>query len=147
MIVQVLFCVVVSLLSVNMNAQDLKKHQWKNRVLIIQTTSVTSDKYDRQMREFDVYESGLAERKIVLYEVTEKQFRQTDFKSTSNRSDWNNIDQIDYFPKNKKQTFQVTLIGLDGGIKLQQTDILTQKELYNIIDSMPMRAAELSNNK
>ena len=35
------------------------------------------------------------------------------------------------------------LIGLDGGIKLEQTTILKKKELFRIIDSMPMRMEEL----
>ncbi|MDZ7613823.1 MAG: hypothetical protein U5K51_09060 [Flavobacteriaceae bacterium] len=31
---------------------------------------------------------------------------------------------------NDKENFEVILIGLDGGIKLQQTEILTKEEIF-----------------
>ena len=43
----------------------------------------------------------------------------------------------------KKSDFRVLLIGLDGGKKLDQTKMLSVKKLFNIIDSMPMRQAEI----
>lgn len=47
----------------------------------------------------------------------------------------------------KKSDFRVLLIGLDGGKKLDQTKMLSVKKLFNIIDSMPMRQAEIQKNK
>ena len=43
--------------------------------------------------------------------------------------------------------YEVVLIGLDGGIKLKKQDVLTTKELYNVIDRMPMRLDELKHKK
>ena len=43
--------------------------------------------------------------------------------------------------------FSIILIGLDGGIKLRQQELLTAKELFRIIDSMPMRKAEMRDGK
>ena len=39
------------------------------------------------------------------------------------------------------------LIGLDGGIKMSQNNLLTCKALLETIDVMPMRSAELKNKK
>ncbi|MBD0405038.1 DUF4174 domain-containing protein [Flammeovirga sp. EKP202] len=44
------------------------------------------------------------------------------------------------------EDFEVILIGLDGSIKLKQADIMTHKDLYQLIDSMPMRKKELEEN-
>ncbi|OHX63799.1 hypothetical protein NH26_24710 [Flammeovirga pacifica] len=46
----------------------------------------------------------------------------------------------------KRKDFEVVLIGLDGGVKLRQSTILSKKALYDKIDSMPMRRAELQEN-
>ena len=45
---------------------------------------------------------------------------------------------------NDKEDFEVILIGLDGGIKLQQTEVLKKEALFNIVDAMPMRRNELN---
>ena len=42
--------------------------------------------------------------------------------------------------------FEISLIGLDGGIKLSQNEILTAEKLFGIIDQMPMRRIEVENN-
>jgi hypothetical protein len=39
--------------------------------------------------------------------------------------------------------FEVILLGLDGGIKLQQNELLNLEKLYATIDVMPMRRREL----
>ena len=39
----------------------------------------------------------------------------------------------------------MVLIGLDGGVKLEKQEVLSMKELFSIIDAMPMRANELRN--
>ena len=46
---------------------------------------------------------------------------------------------------NKKEHFEIILIGLDGRIKRQQTEILTEEDLFKIIDTMPMRKNEMKN--
>lgn len=39
--------------------------------------------------------------------------------------------------------FTVMLIGKDGGIKLSQTSPVTNTELFELIDAMPMRRQEM----
>jgi hypothetical protein len=40
-------------------------------------------------------------------------------------------------------TFKITLTGKDGGIKLTSKSVLPLEKLYNTIDAMPMRKAEM----
>lgn len=39
--------------------------------------------------------------------------------------------------------FEAILIGLDGGIKLRRKEAIDVKELFDLIDSMPMRQREI----
>ena len=41
-------------------------------------------------------------------------------------------------------TFQVRLIGKDGGVKFSRTTPVDAETLFDLIDAMPMRQAELS---
>jgi len=44
--------------------------------------------------------------------------------------------------------FQVLLIGKDGGVKLRSSEPVSMKDLFGLIDSMPMRQQEMeSKNK
>lgn len=48
--------------------------------------------------------------------------------------------------EDKKSDFEVILIGLDGGVKLRQTEALETKKLFDLINSVPMRQAEMRKN-
>ena len=43
--------------------------------------------------------------------------------------------------------FEVILIGLDGGVKLRKSELLSSEELFTVIDGMPMRRAEIRRSK
>jgi len=46
----------------------------------------------------------------------------------------------------KKDVFTIRLIGLDGGIKLEQNRVLSSEKLFTVIDGMPMRKNEIRKN-
>jgi len=45
--------------------------------------------------------------------------------------------------KQSDKTFEIMLIGLDGGVKLRQSKFLSNEDLFARIDQMPMRRDEL----
>ena len=94
--------------------QDLGKHRWKDRVIIIQTPDTNNQLYASQKTEFIGAEEELAERKLVIYEQ-----------------------------QDPSKPFKIKLIGLDGGTKLVQTEVLKKEELFRVIDAMPMRMQEM----
>ena len=101
----------------NFNAlfgQDLGKHLWKDRLIIIQAPDLSNPNYKKQCAEFIGAEEGMTERKLVIYEQM-----------------------------NPNNPFKISLIGLDGGIKLVQTEVLKKEELFGVIDAMPMRMQEM----
>ena len=131
----------------NLNGQNLKKHKWENRILIVKTSDIKSKKYQEQLKEFRNSVDELNDRKIILYKITRDNFVLIDYKNSELNNSGKISENITENILDKKENFEVILIGLDGGIKLQQTEILIKEDLFKIIDSMPMRRDELNRNK
>jgi len=131
----------------NSNGQNLEKHKWENRILIVKTSDIKSKKYQEQLKEFRNSIEEMIDRKFLLYQITGNDFVLINYKNSelnnSGKISGKSIEKI----LNKEENFEVILIGLDGEIKLQQTEILIKEDLYKIIDSMPMRRDELSGNR
>ena len=94
---------------------DLAAHQWKHRVLIIDTPSMQAAPYLQQISAFDAAAAGLKERDLEVITQT------------------------------SAPAFRVRLVGKDGGVKLDRSTPMTTDELFTIIDAMPMRQDEVSN--
>ena len=144
--VHIIFITLTALCSMSsmLSAQDLEKHLWNHRVIILYTPDSTLSHYQNQLTEFRKVDHDLGERKIALYQVIDQSYMYTDFKkNTSQRFPWLPLDQKNLKIKDRSTT-SLTLIGLDGGIKLQTQRLVKRKELFDIIDSMPMRRAELN---
>lgn len=124
------------------SAQDLSKHQWENRLVLLLTDHENNSTFQAQLEEFRKDLTGLDERKLIVYQVMPGAFRTglddgDTKKSARLYQDYKKVDS----------GFEVVLLGLDGGIKLQQNELLSLDELYAIIDGMPMRLRELERNK
>jgi len=94
---------------------DLAAHQWKHRVLIIDTPSMQSTLYLQQISAFDAAVASLKERDLQVITQT------------------------------SAPAFRVRLVGKDGGVKLDRDTPMTTDALFALIDAMPMRQDELSN--
>jgi len=129
--------------ALNLSAQQLKQHRWQNRLLIIVDDQANSNKRSTQLATLKKDQVGLTERKLIIYQFSPKGYR----KGVSNNSDWLNITpESNPLPQNNKG-FNVYLIGLDGGIKMQQQNPVNLSTIFALIDGMPMRQAELRNGK
>ena len=129
---------------VPINGQNLEKHTWKNRILVFKTTNSASQIYQQQVKEFENSEAELKDRKFILYKVTEDDFESIDYTkdalTDSGSTSGTSLEKI----FNAQEQFEVVLIGLDGGVKLRQTEVLSKEDLYGIVDAMPMRRSELN---
>lgn len=133
------------LLFSNLDGQNLENHEWKNRILIVKAETEVSKNYQNQMKELSNSSEEFKERKLILYQVIGNRYEEIDLKSTGIRASGEISTKMSDYILNKKYPFEIILIGLDGGIKLKQTNLLKKEELFNIIDSMPMRSSELRN--
>lgn len=119
--------------------QNLAKYQWENRILLVFADDKNDGEMLKQMAILSKEKSGLAERKLKIYQFAKDKYT-TGFSAAWKLS---TINKRKYFKKN--DDFKVILIGLDGGVKLKQTEILSTEKLFTIIDGMPMRRTEIKN--
>lgn len=126
-------------LTSNLISQNLEKHHWKDRLLLVFADRKTSEKLNSQIHLLSKDKTGLLERKLVIYQVVKNKFR------TNLNTDWI-LSTKSLKPYRKKSAgFEVILIGLDGGVKHRQTKILSLEKLLALIDGMPMRKRVLKN--
>lgn len=92
---------------------DLASHRWKDRVIIVETPSQDDPAFKEQETRFAANAAAMAERDLVV-------------KTRSGAG-----------------AFEITLIGKDGGRKWRQSELLDIETLFALIDSMPMRQAEM----
>jgi len=118
-----------------MSAQELTEFRWKNRVLLIIDTNNNLPVRDLQVNKFVSRNDEMEERDLVLFICTAKEVLDNNGLKTNL-----NPDKISY------GEFQgVILIGKDGGVKLKKKFIIEPKEIFDLIDQMPMRRSEMKN--
>jgi len=136
------FC---SLMMTKGSAQDLSSHKWENRIVVVKADDLNNDDYQNQIKELKQDVSGLTERKIIVYQVNKLKYK----KGLTNNIGWKEIDvkSKKKYLKNSSSDFEVILIGLDGGVKLRQNEVLLYQKLFSKIDAMPMRVSEMKRSK
>ncbi|NND08813.1 MAG: DUF4174 domain-containing protein [Saprospiraceae bacterium] len=118
--------------------QNLDSFRWQNRIILLVANEPGSEAYASQLLELRSDLDGLKERKIIVFRVEQERYSrglQGDhwLKREKEFSDLGSTDH----------EFQCILIGLDGGVKLQETSVVALKDLFALIDRMPMRRREI----
>tara|TARA_Y100001935_G_scaffold206134_1_gene175199 strand:- start:155 stop:610 length:456 start_codon:yes stop_codon:yes gene_type:complete len=121
---------------------NLKNLEWENRIII-----VLSDKNNfvkQQIDDLRNYSEEIIDRDLVIiYSEGDDLIVSFDgFKSK------NKIDEASYLNIHKKyydKDSRFLLIGKDGGIKIEKNEFIESKEIFKIIDDMPMRKIEMKN--
>ena len=116
-----------------MTAQDLEKHLWKHRLLLIFTSELNSAEVEEQLQLLKEAEKDLAERKVKIYVISEEAYRKG-FSSEDQSGE--GITRI-------SKPFEIVLIGLDGGAKFRSEQVQPVQTFNDLIDQMPMRRQEL----
>jgi len=135
------FFTLVIMSVMGLKAQDLSKHQWQDRLVLIIAEDENNEKFQLQIIQLQNQKPGLKERKVIIYQILPVRYN-IGFQKKS----WENSAELYKKYKQKNNDFQVILIGLDGGKKLEQTKLLSTNKLFNTIDSMPMRQNEMRQN-
>lgn len=128
----------------SISAQDLKEHRWNNRILIVKTMNINSDKFQNQLKEIENSKDDFIERKLVLYKIIDDTYEVIDFQNKESKQSGNISEAFASKFLEENVEFEAILIGLDGGIKLRHNKVLEIENLYNTIDIMPMRRSEIN---
>lgn len=123
-------------------SQDLRKHRWEDRIVLLISDSLDSDTLKNQLQLFHQAEEALRERKIVIYQISSTKVKMGINKSSA-------VSNGVMYKRYKKSDapFELVLIGLDGGVKMRKERIVKPPELFELIDQMPMRRAEMYKGK
>ena len=126
----------------NFQPKELKDFQWRNRIVIVFGESETSCFYKEQLEILESNPEDLKERKILLLKVSNNNIKDQ-FGVSYDRNLYSDIRKV----LSQKVKFEVILIGLDGGVKLRKSKIVSEQSLFSLIDGMPMRRAEIKARK
>lgn len=113
-------------------SNDLKDHKWKNRVVLLFAPS----KLDAEL---------IAQQDII--ENSKLEFLERDLIVRSHILGDNNGQDLRRKFKVQEDKFTFILIGKDGGEKLTKNEVVHSKDLFDLIDSMPMRQSEMKRKK
>ncbi len=127
----------LTLVSVANNAQELKKHLWEHRLLVIFTSEFNTAEVEEQLKILQDAEEDLKDRKLKIYTITEDQYR----------FGFSDIEQATKKKRLITKPFEIVLIGLDGGEKYRASEVQPMQAFNELIDRMPMRQNELRKNK
>ena len=118
----------------------LQWYQWRNRVLVISAPSSDDTELLEQLAELASTSDEFADRDMVLVTLLDNaDSRANGCKLTSAEVAAARTD-LGIRPG----AFVLKLIGKDGTVKLTASDTTSIKEIYALIDTMPMRQRELS---
>jgi len=122
---------------------NLRQHRWKNRLLITFAASVNDPEYVRQQQSLEEQHSGMAERDLIYVVVLENGASRAGESLLSSAAAESLRKNFDAQPGE----FLSILVGKDGGVKARRTSPIPLKELFDTIDSMPMRQDETRQRK
>lgn len=119
-------------MSMSAMAQDLDRHRWKERLILLYTPGLDNKTYQDQMEDLLRGEKGLDERKVKVYTFLPHHF----IAGLGS-------DKKQHGPSRQIPSFAIELIGLDGGRKFFSEEKVTSEALFALIDRMPMRRREM----
>lgn len=122
--------------------QELGRHKWEDRLILILSNDSSNKSIQTQLDELTISEDDLVERKLVIYTVFPSKYK-TVFPDTNS---WSYKESLYNSYKDTDSSFELVLIGLDGGVKLRKTEIITAGEIFSVIDQMYMRRKEIERN-
>jgi hypothetical protein len=114
------------------NAETLRDYRWTNRVII--TFSNSEENPDRRflIQQIKQYPCEYRKRDLVHIDLIQ------------GTDEYNRLSQKFSLPE--RNSFKLLLIGKDGEIKLS-TNRVELKDVFSLIDTMPMRKRELQSEK
>jgi NADH dehydrogenase [ubiquinone] 1 alpha subcomplex assembly factor 1 len=118
---------------------DLGDYIWKNRLLLIFSPSESHPDYKAQKRELEEQIAEVEDRDLIVFTMLEEGESGIGKSSKSDTAAESLRNQFGIEPGQ----LTVILVGKDGGEKLRSTGRVPTEDIFSLIDSMPMRQAEM----
>lgn len=131
--------IIISLISsVEVFGQNVDDYKWKNRIILIISNNEDSEFFKKQINALEKDLQELVERKLILFKITPSKYQ-------LNSDKWETNSELYTTYNLNNEPFKIVLIGLDGGIKLNENKYTPKEDLFALIDGMPMRRMEIRN--
>ena len=121
------------------SGKTLEDYKWKKRPLLLFTPSAENAAYLRQKEFIQANKAGLADRDMVVIELVgedELYVNGTRQKGKSGKALRSRF-------KVPHETFSVILVGKDGTEKQRNREAVELKNIFGLVDQMPMRRQEM----
>ncbi len=122
-----------------LQAQVFEEHRWQDRLLVLYADQESGEVFTRWSEALAREEAAIKERDLKIYILRPGQMKAPEGAEVS-PGDGDRILE-DY--QLKEQTTAWILIGKDGGEKMRGAGSLPLEEIFQRIDSMPMRQREM----
>jgi hypothetical protein len=117
---------------------DLDDYRWKNRIVLVFTESEGSQAYREFIGAWKSAKEGAEERDLLLFQIVGEGTGKGPFGPLQPAEE----DDLRKTFASAGRPFEIVLIGKDGGVK-SRSEKAELAELFELIDSMPMRRAEM----
>ncbi len=128
---------------------DLSVHAWSHRLLFVFSPEPEADAFQAQMRLWEGHGDGIRDRDLRLYSVVGSdagRVRRTptdDGRPITAASAQRLRERFDV----ETEGFTVILVGKDGTEKRRETEPVSMASIFDTIDAMPMRRAEMKRSE
>ena len=114
------------------------EHRWSNRILVLTGDTQTINK---QISEFNGLDNELEDRNLIIFDASQNHIAFGNAESLPKRV---GTQKRFGLPENG---YQMALVGKDGGVKRRYKEVVKPQEIFDCIDAMPMRIAEMKGNE
>ncbi len=126
------------------DAQLLDAHQWQGRVILLFAAHDGHPQLHKQLTILTAEPEEVTDRGLLIYEIFPGGGRKPGGKSLSAEEARRFYSRYEVEPGSG---FTFILVGKDGKEKLRRNEAVSREELFRLIDSMPMRKAEMRRRK
>ena len=127
--------IIILFASTMLYAQNIADFKWKNRVLLFTDSDQRLLNAKAAIAPFDALDKEVKERNMVLFMYAKGSFYHKNGQQIK-------LQHNLHIPSSFEG---IVLFGKDGGIKLQEPYPVKAATIFNLIDRMPMRRAEMKN--
>lgn len=120
----------------------LEQYQWENRLILL-FGSISESAVEKQITELEKDTEGITDRDLLIFHIDRDEVRFIEKSDNPAPS----ADKLRNRYNIGEQEFRYILIGKDGGVKLNKKEFVPNKDLFSVIDAMPMRQREMRNRK
>jgi len=118
---------------------NISQFQWKNRLLFLFAPNRNHPLFEPLHKSLAARKSEAADRDLVVFEILESGPSSMNTEYLDTQAAQKLRDKFDV----QRGRFAVILVGKDGGIKLNRQEHTPLKDIFALIDAMPMRREEM----